>query len=137
MRILLIVGACITVVGILYLVNAKRTKSIDKLTEELIDKKATQDTLYFKSKDGLGNVSMIHDSGIKPSTLKSTNSNDFVIMKLVKYEYNDGVEKILGRPVELAIGQNIYNLVTNIKLTPNQVQEKTDHYVATIDNLWK
>jgi hypothetical protein len=144
-RVLLIVGACIvTVITVyylslvyLYVGNANPNSALhhESLIGSLTDRNIVRDTLYFRFKDENGNVSMIHDSGIKPSTLKHSNSN--VLMKIVKYEYNDGVEKILARPVELAIGQNIYNLVTDIKLTPDQVQEKRDHYIVIIDNLWK
>jgi hypothetical protein len=134
-RTILIVGACIVAITIYYLMQTvKNTEKADKFIEELTNKNVVRDNLYFKFKDENGNVSMVHDSGIKPSAMKSSEK---ILMKVVKYEYNDGIEKILGRPVELAIGQNIYHLVTNIKLTPDQVQEKRDHYIVSINNLWK
>lgn len=131
-KVLLIVGvSVVTALVLYYYFNTTKT---DKFVDKMIDKTVLNDTIYFKLTDDVGNTSTIHDSGIKPSSLKGKNN---ILMKVVKYEYNDGIEKILSKPVEIAIGQNIFNLTKVIKLKECDIQEKKDHYVIKIDNLWR
>lgn len=130
-RILVFAGAFfIAAIAIYYLIDDKPYKFVDKLT----NKNILDDTIYFKLTDRTGNKSMIHDSGIKPSLLKGI---DKITMKVVKYEYNDGIESLLDKPVEIAIGQNIFNLAKIIKLGGDDIQDKSNHYVLTIKNPWK
>jgi len=134
MRIFIIIGTTIVVAVALYYLYQRSTPNNTLNVESILNKTLVHDTLYFKTIDSFGNVSAIHDSGIKPS---NNLQNDKILMNVVKYEYVDGVEKILGKPVEIAVGQNIYNLVTNIKLDPSKVQEKKGYYSIIIDNLWR
>ena len=153
MRIFIVIGTTIIVAVALYYLYKHTTFNNTLNVESILNKTLIHDTLYFKTIDAFGNVSAIHDSGIKPS---DNLQNDKILMNVVKYEYVDGVEKVLGKPVEIAIGQNIYNLVTNnvigtsrkrevphdnsyhhIKLDPSKVQEKKGYYTVIIDNLWR
>lgn len=134
-RLFMIVGACIAAGITLYYIFRKINKKEIAFIDDMTNKNVIRDTIYFKSKDASGNISSIHDSGIKPSYLKGVLSD--VTMNVVKYEYVDGIEKLLDRPVEIFVGQNIYNVVKAIKLDPHKVQEKRDHYTVSINNLWR
>jgi len=130
---LLIIAACVA--GAIYLYYAYHSKPSVSELESKFDKNAIHDTIYYKSKDAAGNISMIHDTGLKPSTLKKIPQHH-VDINVLKHEYIDGVEKILGPPVELAIGHSIYNLATKIPILRDNINEKKNYYVVSIGNIW-
>lgn len=72
-----------------------------------------EDTFYYRVTDVLGNQSIIHNSGIKPSEVGiSTNSTtgNAVVFSILKNEYNDGIVKNISKPYKIEIGYHPRNL---------------------------
>lgn len=85
-------------------------------------------TIYFRIIDENGQISYVHDSGIDPSIVKEKGSFK---LNVVKKEYNDGKVQILGLPVKVNYGRQIFNLNNTYKVLPNQVKDEDLYY--TID----
>lgn len=150
--IIICISCAVAAIGLFYAYRYATSASGTQDIESIMSKTNIHDTIYFRTKDVNGKISAIHDSGIKPSKLikskakyntspnqnHSPTSNSVLLINTAKYEYVDGIEMLLDRPVEIAIGQNIYNLATTIKLDPKDIQTHKTYYTVTINDstLW-
>lgn len=68
------------------------------------------ETLYYQVTDVNNNSSIIHDSGIKHSTLEKCSNVSFTVLK---NEYNDGKINNISLPKQIKVGYNpkkLYNI---------------------------
>jgi len=138
MSIIIVTLCCIALVIVLYFlfrgnddVKNKEKETIGSHFKPGVD----HDTLYFRVTDDKGIVSMIHDSGIKPSEQKKS-TEDHIEFPVSKIEYNEGKEKILSRPVKIEIGTQIFDLKNVVPIEEYQVSVKLDHYIVMVTNIW-
>jgi hypothetical protein len=137
MSMILVILCCLAVAVVLYfLFSGVTTAKKDEEKETLathFTPGVDHDTLYYRITDDKAVVSMIHDSGIKPSKLKGS-IEDRIGIPVAKVEYNEGVEKTLSKPVEIWIGTQIFNLKQVFFV--EKYEDKQDHYIVWVDNIW-
>lgn len=95
--------------------------------ENHFKKGVDHDTIYYKITDVNGNVSSIHDSGIKPSLSKNN-----VKIPVLKIEYNENQVKKIDTPVLIEYGKQIFDLKNKMNIIPNSIIDKGDYYVIEI-----
>jgi len=67
-----------------------------------------ENTFYYTVKDVEGNLSIIHDSGIRPSETKPGST---IILSILKNEYHNGAISNILYPKEIKLGYNPHNLL--------------------------
>jgi len=136
MSMIIVILCCLVAAVVLYFLFSGTTAKKNEEKETLASHFAPgvdHDTLYYRVTDDKGVVSMIHDSGIKPSKQKGS-TEDRIGIPVSKVEYNEGVEKTISKPVEIEIGTQIFNLKQVFFV--EKYEDKQDHYIVWVENIW-
>ena len=83
------------------------------------------DTIYYKITDVKNVTSLVHDSGIKPSSLKK--GDEFIIMVL-KEEYNDEKKVQVDIPTIIEYGRSIFNLNNKLTISVDDIKVMRLYY---------
>lgn len=136
--ILIIISVVIIICVLLWISKNKSQDSENQTLADYFTPGVDHDTIYYMITDVNGVKSIIHDSGLKPSsfTAKSEKSDNLTI-SVVKNEYNDGKLTVIGYPLKINFGCSVFNLENEIRISSDDIQDKKDLYIIKIPNLWK
>lgn len=118
----------IIIVVIIYYNSSTNTTQNKNTIENHFKKGVDHDTIYYKITDINGNVSSIHDSGIKPSKL----SEKIAKIPVLKTEYNENQVKKIENPMLIEYGKQIFDLKNKMNITPNSMIDKGEYYIIEI-----
>lgn len=87
------------------------------------------DKFFYQVTDNNGVSSIVHDSGLRPSSLKPGFPTKFEILK---NEYDAGVLTQLDTPIRIELGLNPHDLRYVFTLQSEDITEDDEKYVITI-----
>lgn len=121
------------VVWALYSHSSKSVTSIkgDTTIEDYFTPGVDHDTIYFRVVDEYGQISYLHDSGVKPGAVARDNGK--FDLDIVKKEYNEGKVQEIGIPRVIKYGQQITDLKHTYQIPSDQVKDKGLYYVVTVN----
>lgn len=124
----LAVGLTLTTILVL-LVLSWRKKIDCSSFEEYFKAGIDHDTIYFQVIDNKHKLSSIHDSGLDPSLMETEFD-----LNIVKREYEGGIVKQLGPPLQIRYGRQIRNLDRVCNVSTNNIKDKGLYYIVTVKN---
>ena len=103
----------------------------DTTIEDYFTPGVDHDTIYFRVVDEYGQISYLHDSGVKPGAVARDNGK--FDLDIVKKEYNEGKVQEIGIPRVIKYGQQITDLKHTYQIPSDQVKDKGLYYVVTVN----
>jgi hypothetical protein len=109
------------------------TQNVNEL-DQFLSTNGEYGSIYYRVTDRNGVISSIHDSGINPSKIVTS---DYMTIPIIIREITDEKEKIIGFPKKIELGKKFINLEHVINVKDVDVQNLGSHYLVKIKNIWK